>query len=63
MSASRGADGRDSSVTVRCASIEGLEQYIQLEWRRELVERRLSLLTKEPERRLLEAVTTGAAMP
>jgi quinol monooxygenase YgiN len=51
------------AVTVRSASIEDLEQYLQLAWRRELVERLLSLLTEEPERRLLEAVTTSAAMP
>ncbi len=50
-------------VTIRSATIEDLEHYLQLEWRRELVERLLSVLTEEPERRLLEAVTTGAAMP
>ncbi len=49
------------AVTVRCASIEDLERYLQLEWRRELVERLLSVLTEEPERRLLEAVTTATA--
>ncbi len=51
------------AVTVRCASIENLEQYLRLKWRRELVERLLSLLSVEPERRLLEAVTTGTAAP
>ena len=49
------------AVTVRCASIEDLEKYLQLEWRHELVERLLSLLSEEPERRLLEAVATTTA--
>ncbi len=51
------------AVTVRCASIENLEKYLQLPWRRELVERLLTLLSEEPDRRLLEAVTTGTAAP
>ncbi len=49
------------AVTVRCASITDLELYLQLPWRHELVQRLLLLLDEEPERRLLEAVTTAEA--
>ena len=44
------------AVTVRCATIADLEHYLQLDWRRELVQKLLSLLAEEPERRLLEPV-------
>ena len=50
-------------VTIRSATIEDLEHYLQLEWRREIVGRLLALLAEEPERRLLEAVTARAATP